>query len=102
MVHRECYGLSPSTTITASSRKGKRKAKVKAEIEDGDLGRVDVYGNGGWLCDRCSHEDPDVVRCVLCPVLDGALRQVDMDVPCFAHMVCALWLKDVEFGDEET
>ncbi|KAJ3190533.1 PHD finger protein 14 [Irineochytrium annulatum] len=60
-----------------------------------------VAGRNGWLCDACATGDADIVSCALCPHKDGALRKARRDVPFYVHIVCALWIKEVDFNDEE-
>ncbi|KAJ3333971.1 PHD finger protein 14 [Blyttiomyces sp. JEL0837] len=75
VVHYDCYGLKAP------------KRKSSSEYKE-------------WKCDRCSAPDPRVARCVLCPMIDGALRKV-MNKSYYVHIVCALWLKEAHFMDEE-
>ncbi|KAG7313656.1 hypothetical protein JYU34_000815 [Plutella xylostella] len=53
---------------------------------------------GPWFCRKC--ESPDTkgkVRCELCPSKSGALKRADSGG--WAHVVCALYIPEVRFGN---
>lgn len=88
-VHPQCYGIKDFRVPVGSS----------------------------WLCDTCSNDQRPLVStwycCALCPVrehqsdtstsgsmlTDGFKRTQDYR---WAHVRCAIWTKEVEFGDHET
>ncbi|TPX30640.1 hypothetical protein SmJEL517_g05827 [Synchytrium microbalum] len=53
-----------------------------------------------WRCDRCAYFDSSLATCVLCPYRDGPFRRVK-GTDQWVHIVCAVWVEDVEFGDHE-
>ncbi|XP_055908871.1 protein AF-10 isoform X2 [Eupeodes corollae] len=56
---------------------------------------------GPWFCRKCeSQERPARVRCELCPSRDGALKRTDNQG--WAHVVCALYIPEVRFGNVTT
>lgn len=56
---------------------------------------------GNWYCRKCeSQERPTRVRCELCPSKDGALKRTDNSG--WAHVVCALYIPEVRFGNVTT
>ncbi|XP_037954329.1 protein AF-10-like isoform X1 [Teleopsis dalmanni] len=56
---------------------------------------------GPWYCRKCeSHERPARVRCELCPSRNGALKKTDNQG--WAHVVCALYIPEVRFGNVTT
>lgn len=56
---------------------------------------------GPWFCRKCeSQERPTRVRCELCPSRDGALKRTDNQS--WAHVVCALYIPEVRFGNVTT
>ncbi|XP_055849753.1 protein AF-10 isoform X5 [Episyrphus balteatus] len=56
---------------------------------------------GPWYCRKCeSQERPARVRCELCPSRDGALKRTDNQG--WAHVVCALYIPEVRFGNVTT
>lgn len=58
---------------------------------------------GPWFCRKCeSHERPTRVRCELCPTRDGALKKTDSSGQGWAHVVCALYIPEVRFGNVTT
>jgi NuA3 HAT complex component NTO1 len=73
MVHASCYG-NPLTK----------------QIPEGD-----------WFCERCRFikNDTDLIRCSLCPKIEGAMKQT-IDGK-WAHLVCALLVPEVFFVDPE-
>ncbi|CAM4813817.1 unnamed protein product [Rotaria magnacalcarata] len=55
--------------------------------------------DGNWYCGRCEAND---IRapCRLCPTTEGAMKRTsDGD---WAHVVCALYIPEVSFGDDAT
>lgn len=73
-VHRKCYG-----------------------VQDGVDGK-------DWQCDRCrvtkeKYGKPRLVRCLLCPNVGGAFKQVHEQGSAdrWTHVQCALWIPEVEF-----
>ncbi len=56
---------------------------------------------GPWFCRKCeSQERAARVRCELCPSKDGALKRTDNGG--WAHVVCALYIPEVRFGNVAT
>lgn len=56
---------------------------------------------GPWYCRKCeSQERAARVRCELCPSRDGALKKTDNQG--WAHVVCALYIPEVRFGNVTT
>lgn len=56
---------------------------------------------GPWFCRKCeSQERAARVRCELCPSRDGALKKTDNQS--WAHVVCALYIPEVRFGNVTT
>ncbi|XP_068155343.1 protein AF-10 isoform X3 [Drosophila tropicalis] len=56
---------------------------------------------GPWYCRKCeSQERTSRVRCELCPSRDGALKKTDNSG--WAHVVCALYIPEVRFGNVTT
>lgn len=56
---------------------------------------------GPWFCRKCeSQERAARVRCELCPSKDGALKHTDNSG--WAHVVCALYIPEVRFGNVTT
>ncbi|XP_064455524.1 protein AF-10-like isoform X2 [Ornithodoros turicata] len=70
------------------------------------LGVLSCYGivqvpTGPWFCRKCeSQERCARVRCELCPSKDGALKRTDNGG--WAHVVCALYIPEVRFGNVTT
>lgn len=63
--------------------------------------RAGCYGivsvpDGSWYCARCAASASDS-QCVLCPQPGGALKRTQNGG--WAHVVCALYIPEVEFGD---
>ncbi|XP_043911214.1 protein AF-17 isoform X2 [Protopterus annectens] len=53
---------------------------------------------GPWFCRKCeSQERAARVRCELCPLKDGALKRTDSGG--WAHVVCALYIPEVQFAN---
>ncbi|KAJ1522696.1 hypothetical protein ONE63_001857 [Megalurothrips usitatus] len=56
---------------------------------------------GPWFCRKCESQERAVrVRCELCPIKDGALKRTDNQA--WAHVVCALYIPEVRFGNVTT
>ncbi|XP_054767881.2 protein AF-10-like isoform X1 [Lytechinus pictus] len=56
---------------------------------------------GPWFCRKCeSQERAARVRCELCPQREGALKRTDNGS--WAHVVCALYIPEVCFGNVST
>ncbi|XP_066245880.1 protein AF-10-like [Euwallacea similis] len=56
---------------------------------------------GPWYCCKCeSQERPTKVKCELCPSRYGALKRTDNQG--WAHVVCALYIPEVRFGNVST
>jgi len=54
-----------------------------------------------WYCKRCEPHSTvraTKVKCCLCPMKGGPLKATDRHEE-FCHIVCALWLEGVTFGD---
>ncbi|XP_059621804.1 protein AF-10 [Phlebotomus argentipes] len=56
---------------------------------------------GPWYCRKCESQERSArVRCELCPSRDGALKKTDN--ASWAHVVCALYIPEVRFGNVTT
>ncbi|XP_055943908.1 protein AF-10-like isoform X2 [Argiope bruennichi] len=56
---------------------------------------------GPWFCRKCESQERSArVRCELCPSKDGALKRTDGGG--WAHVVCALYIPEVRFGNVTT
>lgn len=56
---------------------------------------------GPWYCRKCESQERSArVRCELCPSRDGALKRTDNSG--WAHVVCALYIPEVRFGNVTT
>ena len=56
---------------------------------------------GSWFCKRCESQERQVrLKCELCPSKDGALKRTDNSG--WAHIVCALYIPEVKFGNNST
>ncbi|KAL7039403.1 hypothetical protein ACKWTF_009898 [Chironomus riparius] len=56
---------------------------------------------GPWYCRKCESQERSArVRCELCPSRDGALKKTDNQG--WAHVVCALYIPEVRFGNVST
>lgn len=56
---------------------------------------------GPWFCRKCESQERAVrVKCELCPSKDGALKRTDNNG--WAHVVCALYIPEVRFGNVTT
>lgn len=54
-----------------------------------------------WYCRKCESQERSArVRCELCPSRDGALKKTDNQG--WAHVVCALYIPEVRFGNVST
>ncbi|XP_062555379.1 serine-rich adhesin for platelets isoform X2 [Armigeres subalbatus] len=57
--------------------------------------------SGPWYCRKCESQERSArVRCELCPSRDGALKRTDNLG--WAHVVCALYIPEVRFGNVTT
>ncbi len=57
--------------------------------------------HGPWYCRKCETTERSVrVRCELCPSKEGALKRTDSNS--WAHVVCALYIPEVRFGNVST
>ncbi|XP_058821736.1 protein AF-10 isoform X2 [Topomyia yanbarensis] len=57
--------------------------------------------SGPWFCRKCESQERSArVRCELCPSRDGALKRTDNQG--WAHVVCALYIPEVRFGNVTT
>ena len=58
---------------------------------------IESVPSGPWFCRRCEvHGAAIQLSCVLCPFQGGAMKKVD-DEDKWAHIVCALYIPEVEF-----
>lgn len=56
---------------------------------------------GPWFCRKCESQERSArVRCELCPSKNGALKKTDNQG--WAHVVCALYIPEVRFGNVTT
>ncbi|CRK97141.1 CLUMA_CG010538, isoform A [Clunio marinus] len=56
---------------------------------------------GPWYCRKCESQERSArVRCELCPSRNGALKKTDNQG--WAHVVCALYIPEVRFGNVST
>uniref|UniRef100_A0A2M4A5V2 Putative phd finger protein n=1 Tax=Anopheles triannulatus TaxID=58253 RepID=A0A2M4A5V2_9DIPT len=74
-VHEGCYGVSESTSISST---------------------VSSCSTEPWFCDACKAgvENPD---CELCPNRGGIFKETDVGK--WVHLVCALYVPGVAFGE---
>uniref|UniRef100_F6RU53 Protein AF-10 n=1 Tax=Ciona intestinalis TaxID=7719 RepID=F6RU53_CIOIN len=56
--------------------------------------------SGPWFCQRCESKVAGQLKCQLCPHEGGAMKKTDMT--CWAHVVCALYIPEVGFGNVAT
>lgn len=57
--------------------------------------------SGPWFCCKCrSTERIARLKCELCPIKEGALKRTDTGG--WAHVVCALYIPEVRFGNVST
>ncbi|XP_051969692.1 protein AF-10-like isoform X2 [Xyrauchen texanus] len=79
---------------------------ITVETEMSQTSSLACYGivqvpTGPWFCRKCeSQERAARVRCELCPHKDGALKRTDNGG--WAHVVCALYIPEVEFANVST
>ncbi|KAG8189129.1 hypothetical protein JTE90_028668 [Oedothorax gibbosus] len=59
---------------------------------------VDKIPEGPWFCSPCSMNIEPL--CVLCPKIGGAMKRISNECR-WAHVSCALWVKEVEFLNKE-
>lgn len=56
---------------------------------------------GDWFCGKCeSGNRQNKLKCELCPSHDGALKKTETGQ--WAHVVCALYIPEVRFGNNNT
>ncbi|CAF2527129.1 unnamed protein product [Rotaria sp. Silwood2] len=55
--------------------------------------------DGDWYCGRCEASDIQA-PCRLCPTIEGAMKRTSDGG--WAHVVCALYIPEVSFGDDAT
>eukprot|EP00127_Corallochytrium_limacisporum_P001250 Clim_evm20s47 gene=Clim_evmTU20s47 len=59
-----------------------------------------VQSEGPWKCDRCrAGISAAALKCALCPSKKGAFKEASPEG--WAHVVCALYVPNVKFGDPE-
>ncbi|XP_051538203.1 protein AF-10-like isoform X12 [Myxocyprinus asiaticus] len=111
-VHQACYGIVQVPTGPWFCRKCESQERA-ARVIKGWRGRKPSWQTpeGGGLSTTCNKEEEDsrlsrslktlnVVRCELCPHKDGALKRTDNGG--WAHVVCALYIPEVEFANVST
>ncbi|XP_051538190.1 protein AF-10-like isoform X3 [Myxocyprinus asiaticus] len=107
-----CYGIVQVPTGPWFCRKCESQERA-ARVIKGWRGRKPSWQTpeGGGLSTTCNKEEEDsrlsrslktlnVVRCELCPHKDGALKRTDNGG--WAHVVCALYIPEVEFANVST
>ncbi|XP_065114133.1 protein AF-10 isoform X2 [Paramisgurnus dabryanus] len=111
-VHQACYGIVQVPTGPWFCRKCESQERA-ARVIKGWRGRKPSWqtSEGGGLSTTCNKEEEDsrlsrslktlnIVRCELCPHKDGALKRTDNGG--WAHVVCALYIPEVEFANVST
>ena len=79
-VHEGCYGITETAGSVAST--------------------VSSASTEPWFCEPCrAGLDSSQVVCELCPLIGGVYKQTD--VGRWVHLVCALYVPGVAFGDPE-
>ena len=62
---------------------------------------ITTVPEGEWFCKPCKSGQPaNKVECCLCPKVGGAMKTTDQGA--YAHVVCALYVPELTFGDDET
>lgn len=57
--------------------------------------------SGSWFCRKCESGDGNLkIKCELCPSKEGALKRTETGD--WAHVVCALYIPEVRFGNNNT
>ncbi|TRZ00298.1 hypothetical protein DNTS_009905 [Danionella cerebrum] len=111
-VHQACYGIVQVPTGPWFCRKCESQERA-ARVIKGWRGRKPSWQTpeGGGQSTTCNKEEEDsrlsrslktlnIVRCELCPHKDGALKRTDNGG--WAHVVCALYIPEVEFANVST
>uniref|UniRef100_A0A672Q059 Protein AF-10-like n=1 Tax=Sinocyclocheilus grahami TaxID=75366 RepID=A0A672Q059_SINGR len=111
-VHQACYGIVQVPTGPWFCRKCESQERA-ARVIKGWRGRKPSWQTPeeGGLSTTCNKEEEDsrlsrslktlnIVRCELCPHKDGALKRTDNGG--WAHVVCALYIPEVEFANVST
>ncbi|XP_026056781.1 protein AF-10 isoform X3 [Carassius auratus] len=111
-VHQACYGIVQVPTGPWFCRKCESQERA-ARVIKGWRGRKPSWQTPeeGRLSTTCKKEEEDsrlsrslktlnIVRCELCPHKDGALKRTDNGG--WAHVVCALYIPEVEFANVST
>ncbi|XP_016339290.1 protein AF-10-like isoform X4 [Sinocyclocheilus anshuiensis] len=111
-VHQACYGIVQVPTGPWFCRKCESQERA-ARVIKGWRGRKPSWQTpeGEGLSTTCNKEEEDcrlsrslktlnIVRCELCPHKDGALKRTDNGG--WAHVVCALYIPEVEFANVST
>ncbi len=89
-VHEGCYGVPNEAAATAAEKENEDAAS-----------EVSAASTEPWFCEPCRAGIPggDPPPCELCPLLGGIYKQTD--VGRWVHLVCALYVPGVAFGDPE-
>ena len=78
-VHEGCYGINETAGSVAST--------------------VSSASTEPWFCEPCRAGLEAPPMCELCPLIGGVYKQTD--VGRWVHLVCALYIPGVAFGDPE-
>ena len=78
-VHEGCYGITETAGSVAST--------------------VSSASTEPWFCEPCRAGLDSSPNCELCPLIGGVYKQTD--VGRWVHLVCALYVPGVAFGDPE-